>query len=538
MTRKPAPTNLRAEAEAFTIEDLVARVRRGHVRVPTFQRGLRWGSDDVVALFDSVYRGYPIGSLLLRKGDADAAQIVIGPLAIDAPATHSGLWVIDGQQRLTALTAGLFRPGDIPRTPDDPYVVYFDAQTKTFTAPPRDGTIANTWVPVAQLLDSSALTEWVYNWPNGNNPSLRTAVFEAGARIRSYRVPLYTVETTDETLLRDIFYRINNYGKSLEWDEVHDALFGRTGEHPSSIRELADDLDTLGMGRPEEGQLVPCLVAFKGLDVTRSIADHYRKDPAALRNAVQDALPAIRGALLFLRSHAEVPHLRLLPRTAPLVVLTRFLAVYPDPKPRTLDLLVRWTWRTLLDASAYDERTLLRHAITHIGESDEESSIQALLKLVPGRLVKKFQVPERYDARAADSRLALLGLASLHPVHLQSGHRVNVAELIEAQDADAFRKIVPAGTALVRSPANRILTPGTGSALNDVRRFADDETVLVSHAISRIAVKALVANDRKSFLVERGNTIERAVNALAERLTGAARSDRPSIAYLLRMAEA
>jgi len=39
-------------------------VYRGHVRVPSFQRGLRWEASDVQDLFDSIYRGYPIGSLL------------------------------------------------------------------------------------------------------------------------------------------------------------------------------------------------------------------------------------------------------------------------------------------------------------------------------------------------------------------------------------------------------------------------------------------------------------------------------------------
>src|SRR5207253_518918 len=131
----------------------------------------------------------------LRKGAAEAARIPIGPLRVDAPETQAALWVIDGQQRLTALTAGLSRPTPVPKTPDDPYVVYFDAEKQAFDSPPRTGHLPDTWVPVAQLLDASGLSEWVYQWTHGGNPSLRSAVFQAGARLRQYRVPLYVVET-------------------------------------------------------------------------------------------------------------------------------------------------------------------------------------------------------------------------------------------------------------------------------------------------------------------------------------------------------
>jgi hypothetical protein len=210
----------RPEADTETVEDMVARARRGLVRIPAFQRGLRWGAVEVVQLFDSIYKGYPIGSFLLRKGKAEAARVEMGPLKIDAPETHEALWVIDGQQRLTALTAGLSRPTPVPNTPEDAFIVYFDAVNETFHSPPKDGKISDSWVPVADLLDASGLSEWVFHWKHGRDPSLRTTVFEAGSRIRQYRIPLYVVDTDDEYLLRDIFYRTNNYGKSLEWEDV------------------------------------------------------------------------------------------------------------------------------------------------------------------------------------------------------------------------------------------------------------------------------------------------------------------------------
>ncbi|HVG10520.1 MAG TPA: DUF262 domain-containing protein [Thermoanaerobaculia bacterium] len=538
--------SLRLEAETETVEDLVGLVTRGSVRVPAFQRGLRWEGEDVVALFDSIYRGYPVGSVLLRKGRAGAARIMVGPLAIDAPETEAALWVVDGQQRLTALAAGLSRPTPIPKSPDDPWVVYFDAATQEFQRPSRDdGHIPSTWVPVAQLLDASALIEWVFHWQHAADQVLRTAVFQAGSLIRQYRIPLYVVETDDEQKLRDIFYRINNFGKSLEWGEVHDALFGHRGNHPSTLRELAEELQRLGMGRPEEETLLSCLVAFKGLDVTRNIAEHYRKDSKVLAGAVQESLPAVRRVLSFLKLHAEIPHLRLLPRSIPLVVLTRFFALYPEPKARTLTLLVRWTWRLLLGgAGSYDERTVLRHGVTAIQDSDEEKTSQALLSLVPKERRDPYVLPRRFDARAADSRIALLGMASLSPRDLKDESPIDVAVLIEQHGVAAFRRIFPGGEGLGQGPANRMLLAGSGAARRDVSNLillqlvGDLESpVLLSHAIPPRAAEALSAGDEEGFLIERKTAVEDAVNRLGERLAAWSRSDRPTIGYLLEQSE-
>ena len=120
MSGKKTTPSPPAEAEALRVEDLVAAVQSGNVRIPRFQRGLKWGAQDVVNLFDSVYNGYPIGSLLLRRGPAPAERLQLGPLTIDGPETQSALWVIDGQQRLTALAAGLSRQSPLPTTPIDP----------------------------------------------------------------------------------------------------------------------------------------------------------------------------------------------------------------------------------------------------------------------------------------------------------------------------------------------------------------------------------------------------------------------------------
>jgi hypothetical protein len=541
MASDPSRQNLRLEADTKTVEELVGLVRRGVMRIPSFQRGLKWDAEDVRSLFESIYKGYPIGALLLQKSAAPAARVEIGPLTIDGPETRDALWVVDGQQRLTALTVVLSRPRPIPTSPEDPWVVYFDAETLKFNVPEKTGDVPSSWVPVAEMLDASGLSEWVFHWKHGGDAALRTALFQAGARIRQYPIPVSIVETDDEALLRDIFYRVNKFGRRLKWGEVHDALFGHQGAHPSTLSELAGELKSLGMGRLDKEQLLSSVMAYKGLDVTRNLSEHHRRDSAVFNEAVRGALPALRGVLSFLRRHAEIPHLRLLPRSIPLVVLTRFFGLFPEPKARTLALLARWTWRTLLSTSFFDERTLLRHGVEVIWD-DEEASAQRLLALVPHQRPYQNLPPlARLDARAADSRLALLGLSSLHPLDLD-GAPVDVSALIETVNAAAFRRILPNAGQSGGSPANRIFLPGSGSARKELVAYVErapmnhGPAVLESHALIPDAVQALLAQDTEGFMVFRSSTIENAVNRLSERLAAWSQTDRPSIPYLLQQA--
>jgi len=120
-------------------------------------------------------------------------------------------------------------------------------------------------------------------------------VFEAGRRLREYRVPLYVIESDDEDAVRAIFHRVNTAGKPLSWNSVHDALYGHKSGPPATLTALASQLEELGMGAlDEETQLLPCLVAMRGLDVTRPFGEHVQRDPAVLVGAVAEAVPVLR----------------------------------------------------------------------------------------------------------------------------------------------------------------------------------------------------------------------------------------------------
>ncbi len=68
----------RPRAETYQVQDLARLLADGVVRIPRFQRGLRWDARDVERLFDSIVEEFPIGTLLFWQREAPASDVVLG----------------------------------------------------------------------------------------------------------------------------------------------------------------------------------------------------------------------------------------------------------------------------------------------------------------------------------------------------------------------------------------------------------------------------------------------------------------------------
>jgi len=315
----------------MSIEELVeAVVDDRRLRVPRFQRRLRWGADDVRNLLDSVYRGYPIGSLLLWERRGEAEELVLGRRRLQAEPRDDAWFVVDGQQRITALANALRRDDDVV----DEFLVYFDLEEQAFRLPARGHEASRTWLPAGRLLNAVDLNAWLIERFPASREIQRVA-HEVGRRIREYRVPVYVVQTDDEAVLREIFRRANRHGEAMTQAEVFDALVGSAPGSVQRLDELADDLARMEMGRPSEQTLLQVVHAVRGKDPTKLANPKDLDAYEGLEGSVGEAADALRRVLAFLRDEVEIPKLRLLPYKQTLVVLSRCLHLFPEPSARS-----------------------------------------------------------------------------------------------------------------------------------------------------------------------------------------------------------
>lgn len=82
--------------EQLKVREIVKWSVSKNVDIPEFQREFVWDGDQVKKLAESLYRDYPVGSFLLWDSSKyQEAKTVKG--------TQASLWIVDGQQRTTAL---------------------------------------------------------------------------------------------------------------------------------------------------------------------------------------------------------------------------------------------------------------------------------------------------------------------------------------------------------------------------------------------------------------------------------------------------
>lgn len=87
-----------------SVKELVDKIERQEIRLPELQRQYVWDKTRVRDLLDSLYRGFPSGTILTWQTDDTVEN---RGLATEEPKAEAGLFelLLDGQQRLTSLSA-------------------------------------------------------------------------------------------------------------------------------------------------------------------------------------------------------------------------------------------------------------------------------------------------------------------------------------------------------------------------------------------------------------------------------------------------
>ena len=88
----------------YSLTHLIEDIKHGNIALPDIQRPFVWKALQVRDLFDSLYRGYPVGTLLFWETGSDIGARQVGGGHNDKVAK---LLIVDGQQRLTSLYAVL-----------------------------------------------------------------------------------------------------------------------------------------------------------------------------------------------------------------------------------------------------------------------------------------------------------------------------------------------------------------------------------------------------------------------------------------------
>lgn len=520
----------RPEAEAPSVERLLTRIMSGQLRVPRFQRALRWKSRHVIELFDSLYRGFPVGELLLSRQPGPAEEMTFGSVTVQAEARTDALFVVDGQQRIVSLAGALLHPEPVPR--GDVHAIWFDLETEKFFRLVHAPKI--TWLPMNVVVDSARLLGWLHQWSlQSERKDLVERAIAVGRAIREYQVPAYVVSGATEQTLRTIFSRANTAGVGMQETEVFDALFGREGGKP--LEEACGHLGSEGFGPFEEKWLLSSVKAVAEIEPKVRVAE-FEQSLAKRPDALANTTAALRRVLAFLMSDANIHHSEFLPYAMVMPILARFFHLYPNPSPRVRQLLVRWVWRGALSGEhARSSHDNVKRLTDGIG-MDESDAAQFLLKHVSPTWDRSLE-GAKWNNGAAQTRLLALTMLSLHPRNPTTGEEYLLDDVVQGEHPiHAFvnirdpKKLSGRAADFVLWPNNKAKT--RVAALECWRGAASE--VLESHCLDEAMLRALEDKHDTMFAELRLAKLESATRRLFEERAGTHDADRPAIAAITK----
>jgi hypothetical protein len=539
--RKTSRLERRAEATTYQVDDLLAEVRDGRLRKPHFQRGMKWNDKDRTDFFDSLYRGFPIGTLLFWKHAFNAGEVSFGDLEIRAQPRADGLFIVDGQQRVTTLASALL----VPR-PTGARMILFDLETEEFRygkireAPPslfRDTAEISTQIGVHELFDSSLLIKWVAHRMRDLPPLLVERALDCGKRLREYRVPVYVVDTGDEDVLRTIFDRTNRTGRRLDDTDVFTALFATIRPNDEStevsLDHVARRIAQLGFGKLPADTILKALKAICNLPLDGDFTKGLEREDVP--RALERTEAALNRTVLFLREDAHIPHSTLCPYELPIVALSRFFDLFPEPRTRNRILLRRWLWRGTLGGNLTGAIVSLRqHAdAVRAPEADpatdaESASVQRLLKLaIGGPLTTASFKP--FNFSTARSKLDLCALASMRPRDLRTDEAIDVASLFENDKLVLPSLVKRESDGLPKSVVNRLLHPPLSPADIAHALVRASPEVAASHGLTSEARTAFAEGRIDDFLTLRAERLTEIFDAFFRREAEIGADDSPPL---------
>ena len=92
---------------SLKIQKIMQKIESGEIKVPAFQRGFVWKQDQVIDILDSIYKDYPVGSILLWNSQERlrSTRNIGGFLIPETEPEYPVNYVLDGQQRLSSIYA-------------------------------------------------------------------------------------------------------------------------------------------------------------------------------------------------------------------------------------------------------------------------------------------------------------------------------------------------------------------------------------------------------------------------------------------------
>lgn len=335
----------------LTINEVIAKIHTKKYLLPSIQREFVWDTNQIIMLFDSLMRDYPINAFLFWEvGKENLNEFMFYEFLrdyhqmknyhnekADLKGNESIIAVLDGQQRLTSLYIGLkgsyayklsYKRWDNPnaypvrklylnllqRSEDSECEYEFD-----FLTPEEANQNDNThyWFMVGNILDMKNLSDVMKYWSKNivyGNHSSEQCDFANETLSKLYEVIhvspticYYLEDSTELDKVLNIFIRVNSGGTTLSYSDLllsfataqWDKLDAR-----KVIYDFVDEINEMGDGFniTKDFVLKSCLVLCDFDDISFKVDNFNRTNMLKIQDEWENITKAIRSAVALVAS--------------------------------------------------------------------------------------------------------------------------------------------------------------------------------------------------------------------------------------------
>lgn len=338
------------------LQNIMDEVASGSIKIPVFQRDFVWNAAMMIELFDSIRRGYPIGSLLLWRPEIEfKTKKFIGPFLIVKSAKNKS-YVLDGFQRITTLFSALANPKKTQYEDSNSlkdFAVYYDLRVKEFTfRRGRKNEFSPYLLPLYKAVDTFEFLDFLRDLENvildryETNQLIENAK-EINKILYDYEIPFVEIRGGDIKSAVEIFSRINSTGTEISQDFMLSALsYNQETDFLLSdyITEFINSLSVYGFENLKRDTVLNCIANSQGkiyFDIRFNELVKYN-----MERLTENAFQNIQHAVAFLHDQLFIVDVKLLPYPTQLIFISEFFRMNEEYSMDQMEALKRWFWIT------------------------------------------------------------------------------------------------------------------------------------------------------------------------------------------------
>lgn len=429
--------NREIESEVMKVNTFVEeKLSKDKLLIPTFQREFVWEPENIRKLWDSIFKFYPIGSILYWVTDSYLhTHRKLG--GFEFPHDENTVrkfkewaYILDGQQRATSLLVSILGgKGRVKEEEDFDYTMYFDATNATFffaNELEKHRSKVNPVflirlkdVPKGDFLDFyEKITKG-----EGITEPIKSNIKQLYRIFTDYKLVFVRIQGVDVEEVCEIFERVNQEGKKLDPVDIIVARTYRNENLKKEIRGfyLRDNLQglrkvLLSQGNKFQNLEDLTIVQMISICLRKGIRKSFGITPMALNNlktedfeenwkACQNVIFEVIKFLFDMKIHG--------PDLLPYIYLLFPLCYhfYKNSSPN-YNISKQWFWRTAFATDDFRRADEVYNYCSNFFDKVEKGEKPIIPKLI---LSKRKLIQTNYYYRGALSRAVLAFLAKQNP---------------------------------------------------------------------------------------------------------------------------